>query len=203
MQTLLPGYARFRTQNWPEQRELFEQLAAKGQRPSALVIACSDSRCDPATVFDAGPGELFVVRNVANLVPPYEPDGNYHGTSAALEFGVCALAVPAIVVMGHAMCGGINALMNGVPDSCPDFIAPWISIAERARARVLACDDGIDLTRACEYEAVRLSLYNLLSFPWIKERVEQGKLKLHGSLFDIRTGILEILQADGSFVAAG
>lgn len=204
MQTLLPGYTRFRTQNWPEQRELFEQLAAKGQRPRALVIACCDSRCDPATVFDAGPGELFVVRNVANLVPPYEPDGHYHGTSAALEFGISALQIPTLVVMGHAMCGGINALMNGVPETCPDFIRPWISIAQKARARVLlACDDGTDRTKACEYEAVRLSLENLMTFPWVRERVEQGTLQLHGSLFDIRTGILELLQPDGSFAPAG
>ena len=202
MDDLLPGYTRFRAQQWPQQREIFEYLAAAGQRPRALVIACSDSRCDPAAVFDAGPGELFIVRNVANLVPPYAPDGDYHGTSAALEFAVCQLEVPQIVVMGHAMCGGINALMNGVPNSCPDFIAPWISIAAPARARVLACDDGTDPLRACEYETVRLSLENLRSFPWIAQRIAQGKLRLHGTLFDIRTGLLECLQPDGSFAPA-
>jgi carbonic anhydrase len=202
MDDLLPGYRRFRTQQWPHQREIFETLADHGQRPKALVIACSDSRCDPSAVFDAGPGELFVIRNVANLVPPYEPDKNYHGTSAALEFGVRALEVPRIVVMGHAMCGGINALMNGVPDSCPDFIAPWISIAAAAKKRVLACDDGTDPQRACEYEAVKLSLENLLTFPWIADRVRAGKLKLIGCLFDIRSGVLELLQPDGSFQPA-
>jgi len=167
-----------------------------------MVIACCDSRCDPAMVFDAGPGELFIIRNVANLIPPYSPDGTYHGTSAALEFGVCALQVRDIVVMGHAMCGGIAALMHGVPANCPDFIYPWISIAEPARDRVLKCDDGRDPVRACEYEAVRLSLENLLSFPWIADRVAEGQLALHGALFDIRTGVLEVLQEDGSFKAA-
>ncbi len=202
MDDLLTGYARFRTQQWPHQREIFEHLADAGQRPKALVIACSDSRCDPGAVFDAGPGEIFIIRNVANLVPPYAPDGAYHGTSAALEFAVRHLEVPKIVVMGHAMCGGIGALMRGVPQSCPDFIASWISIAAVARNRVLACDDGTDPVRACEYEAVRLSLENLATFPWIAERVAQGKLELYGTLFDIRTGVLERLQADGSFVAA-
>ena len=153
-------------------------------------------------MFDAGPGELFIVRNVANLVPPYAPDGAYHGTSAALEFAVQQLEVPQIVVMGHAMCGGINALMNGVPSNCPDFIGLWISIAEPARARVLACDDGTDPVRACEYEAVRLSLENLRRFPWVAERIAKGTLSLSGCLFDIRTGVLERLQDDGSFTAA-
>jgi len=124
MDDLLSGYARFRANQWPIQREIFEHLAERGQRPRAMVIACCDSRCDPGAVFDAGPGELFIIRNVANLIPPYEPDGTHHGTSAALEFGVRALEVPHIVVMGHAMCGGISALMNGVPESCPDFIQP-------------------------------------------------------------------------------
>jgi len=202
MDALLPGYARFRATEWPAQREVFKQLAVRGQRPRAMVIACCDSRCDPAMVFDAGPGELFIIRNVANLIPPYSPDGTYHGTSAALEFGVCALQVRDIVVMGHAMCGGIAALMHGVPANCPDFIYPWISIAEPARDRVLKCDDGRDPVRACEYEAVRLSLENLLSFPWIADRVAEGQLALHGALFDIRTGVLEVLQEDGSFKAA-
>ena len=201
MDDLLSGYARFRANQWPIQREIFEHLAERGQRPRAMVIACCDSRCDPGAVFDAGPGELFIIRNVANLIPPYEPDGTHHGTSAALEFGVRALEVPHIVVMGHAMCGGISALMNGVPESCPDFIQPWISIAETARARVLKCDDGTDPLRACEYEAVRLSVENLRSFPWIAEREVAGKLTLHGTLFDIRTGILEGLQKDGTFKA--
>jgi carbonic anhydrase len=203
MDSLLPGYARFRATQWPIQREVFEHLAERGQKPRALVIACSDSRCDPALVFDAGPGELFIVRNVANLVPPYAPDGEYHGTSAALEFGVRALEVPQIVVMGHAMCGGIAALMGGVPDTCPDFIRPWMSIADKARARVWSCDDGSDPVRACEYEAVRVSLENLRTFPWISEREAQGSLTLHGAFFDIRTGLLEQLRPDGNFTPIG
>ena len=110
MQHLLDGYARFRESAWPERRALFERLAAQGQRPRTMVIACSDSRVDPAMIFSAGPGELFVVRNVANLVPPYQPDGNYHGTSAALEFGVCNLEVQDLIVLGHGLCGGVQAL---------------------------------------------------------------------------------------------
>ena len=201
MDALLPGYTRFRATRWPAQREIFEQLAERGQRPRAIVIACCDSRCDPAAVFDAGPGELFVIRNVANLVPPYDPDGTHHGTSAALEFGVCSLEVPRIVVMGHAMCGGITALMNGVPATCGDFLQPWISIAEAARARVLQCDDGSDPLRACEYETVKLSIENLMGFPWVASRVARGTLALHGTLFDIRTGVLETLGEDGKFAA--
>src|SRR3954466_8889066 len=117
MQTLIDGYRRFRADAWPERRRLFETLAVEGQNPRALVIACADSRVDPAMIFDAAPGELFIVRNVANLVPPYAPDAAYHGTSAAIEFAVCLLEVQEIVVLGHANCGGVRALLEGVPDA--------------------------------------------------------------------------------------
>jgi carbonic anhydrase len=131
MDGLLEGYRRFRAEVWPRERERFEKLA-DGQQPETLVIACSDSRVDPAMVFGAAPGELFVVRNVAALVPPYEPDGGRHGVSAALEFGVRMLGVKRIVVMGHARCGGVQALLLGAPKQCRDFVEPWMSIAEPA-----------------------------------------------------------------------
>ena len=133
MQALIDGYRRFRANAWLERRRLFETLAVEGQAPRALVIACADSRVDPAMIFDAAPGELFIVRNVANLVPPYAPDAAYHGTSAAIEFAVCVLEVPDIVVLGHANCGGVRALLEGVPDGARDFVGPWISIAIEAR----------------------------------------------------------------------
>lgn len=199
MQHLLDGYARFRTSAWPGRRALFEHLAAQGQRPRTLVIACSDSRVDPAMIFDAGPGELFVVRNVANLVPPYQPDGRYHGTSAALEFGVRVLQVQHLVVLGHGRCGGIEALLRGAPDSAQDFVAPWMGIAAPARARALQCDTPEAQQQCCEYEAVKLSLANLMTFPWIAERVGNGALHLHGAWFAVHTGVLDLLQPDGSF----
>lgn len=200
MDTLLGGYRRFRDGAWPERRAVFERLAAQGQQPRTMVIACSDSRVDPAMIFDAGPGELFVVRNVANLVPPYQPDGQYHGTSAALEFGVCGLAVTDLIVMGHGLCGGVAALLS---DDAPpgDFVGPWINLAARARRRVLACD-APDRQLAGEHAVVRVSLENLASFPWIAERLADGRLRLHGMHFDVRSGVLALLQPDGTFAAA-
>ncbi|HUH09966.1 MAG TPA: carbonic anhydrase, partial [Brevundimonas sp.] len=124
---LLKGYHRFRQNRWPSERAEYEALATNGQKPHTLVVACSDSRADPALIFDTAPGELFVVRNVANLVPPYEPDGKLHGVSAALEFGVNVLKVQHVVVMGHASCGGVNAMRNGAPSNCQDFVAPWVA----------------------------------------------------------------------------
>ena len=163
-----------------------------------MLIACSDSRADPQMIFDARPGELFVARNVANLVPPYGPDSHHHGTSAALEFGVRVLKVEHIVVMGHAMCGGIHALLHGAPDEAGDFVAHWVNIAERAKLRALHFPPE-KRQDYCEHELVRLSLENLMTFPWVREPVAAGKLALHGCFFDIRSGILERLGDDGSF----
>jgi carbonic anhydrase len=201
MDELIEGYRRFRTTAWPGQRALFERLAEDGQRPLAMVIACTDSRVDPGMIFDAGPGEIFVVRNVANLVPPCVPDGSYHGTSAALEFGVLRLGVSHLIVLGHGPCGGIRALLEGAPAPPGDFIGPWMSIAEQARRRVLACAPA-ERQLAAEQEGVRLSLENLRTFPWIVERVADGRLRLHGAHFDIRTGVLAVLREDGVFAAA-
>jgi carbonic anhydrase len=201
LEDLFAGYQRFRAEVWPERRKLFEALARDGQSPRALVIACSDSRVDPAMVFNAAPGELFIVRNVANLVPPYKPDGDYHGTSAAIEFAVCVLEVPRIIVLGHAMCGGVRALLNGFPDGTRDFVQPWMTgIAAEARRRTLACTpvEAEEAQAQCELETVKLSLRNLLTFPFVAERITSGSLTLHGGSFDIRTGLWSRL-VDGQF----
>ncbi|MBU8537134.1 carbonic anhydrase [Falsiroseomonas tokyonensis] len=202
MQRLLDGYRRFRAETWPQERARFEELAARGQRPHTMVIACSDSRVDPAVIFGAGPGELFVVRNVANLVPPYAPDSDFHGTSAALEFGVRVLRVSELVVMGHAMCGGITALLHGAPPEARDFVPVWMGIAAEARRRVLECLPVEAAQEACELEAVRISLANLMTFPWLAEAVAEGRLALRGAHFGVATGRLMVMGADGAFAAA-
>ena len=199
MQRLFDGYRRFRQDRWPERRRLFESLADAGQQPRALVISCADSRVDPGMIFDAAPGELFVVRNVANLVPPYAPDGAYHGTSAALEFAVRVLQVPDIVVLGHALCGGVRAMLEGTPPEAGDFIAPWIGLAARARDRALALPDPAQRQLCCEHETILLSLDNLRTFPWIADRIAAGTLRLWGMHFDIRGGELSQPGPDGRF----
>ena len=198
MDELIEGYRRFRSDTWAPQRARFDQLSRSGQSPRTMLIACSDSRADPQMIFDAAPGELFVARNVANLMPPYGPDSKFHGTSAALEFGVRVLKVEHIAVMGHAMCGGIHALLHGAPEAASDFVGHWVNIAERAKLRALnvAPEHRQDF---CEHESVRLSLENLMTFPWVRERVEAGTLALHGCFFDIRSGILERIGDDGAF----
>ncbi len=195
---LLTGYRRFRDNRWPQERAEYEALAA-GQKPHTLVVACSDSRADPALIFDAAPGELFVVRNVANLVPPYQPDGQLHGVSAALEFGVRVLEVSRIVVMGHAFCGGVNAMINGAPDSCRDFVAPWV--AQAAPVVRLICESfpAEEADRLAEETVVRLSIENLRTFPWIAEREAAGQLTLSGLHFGIADGVLRALKGPGRF----
>jgi len=198
MDDLIAGYRRFRAGTWPQERNRFEELSRLGQNPRALVIACSDSRTDPQMVFNAAPGELFVVRNVANLVPPYGPDRQPHGVSSAVEFAVRALRVPDIIVMGHAMCGGIQALLQGTPPELSDFVGPWVRIAEPARQKAMQVP-AEQRHVFCEHESVRLSLANLMTFPWIKQAAEAGSLRLHGCYFGIRSGILEHLGPDGEF----
>ncbi len=199
MEQLIQGYHQFRATQWPERRAMFERLATRGQAPLTMVIACSDSRVDPTMIFNAQPGELFVLRNVANLVPPYQPDSAFHSTSAALEFAVRVLQVRNLIVMGHAMCGGIQVLLNETAAPAGDFLVPWMRIAEPARRRVQQRAPE-DPQAECERESVKLSLENLRSFPWIAERAESGTLKLGGAIFDIRSGLLQTLRPDGRFV---
>ena len=196
---LLNGYRRFREGHWPEAKAEYEALAAKGQKPHTLIIACSDSRADPALIFDAAPGELFVVRNVANLAPPYQPDGHLHGVSAALEFGVKVLEVSRIVVMGHAHCGGVAAMRTGAPASCADFVAPWVEQGVPAVRR--ACEDwpADQAEQVSEEAIVRLSIDNLRTFPWIAEREADGRLTLSGLHFGIADGVLRALTGKGRF----
>lgn len=197
MKTLFEGYERFRDSYWQQHKELYSTLAREGQSPSAMVIACADSRVAPEAIFDCAPGDIFVVRNVSALVPPYEPDGQKHSTSAALEFAVNALQVRSILVLGHSGCGGIRALMKGPTEGTHDFIDSWMEIAKTARQRV--CDSpetaGADFEAkcaACEHEAIRISISNLLTFPWIKERVLDGRLTLTGLHFNVESGNLQM-----------
>ena len=201
MDNLIAGHQRFRETTWPERRRLFETLAERGQSPRAAVLACIDSRVDPAMIFDAGPGEILTIRNVANLAPTYAPDGASHGTSAALEFAVCGLEVSELIVLGHGQCGGIRALLDDAPQTLGAFIGPWIRQADRARRRALECAPAERQLEA-EYEAIRLSLDNLMTFPWVAERVAAGTLTLHGAHFAVHTGVLAVLGADGRFTPA-
>ena len=190
---LIKGYHRFRQNRWPSERAEYEALATNGQKPHTLVVACSDSRADPALIFDTAPGELFVVRNVANLVPPYEPDGKLHGVSAALEFGVNVLQVKRIVVMGHAFCGGVNAMLKGSPANCQDFVAPWVEQAAPTVRRVVEEFPADQVERVAEETVVRLSIDNLRTFPWIAAREAAGDLVLSGLHFGIADGVLRAL----------
>jgi carbonic anhydrase len=171
------------------------------------VIACSDSRVDPAQIFDTSPGETFVVRNVANLVPPFEADGGRHGVSAALEFAVTQLEVPEIVVLGHGQCGGVKAALSrtfeGAAPGRGGFIAHWMDLLDEGRARVLAeHGDGPEAVRALELETVRVSIANLRTFPFVAEREASGMLTIHGAYFAIADGILHVMRPDGDFATA-
>ncbi len=195
MDRLIEGYRRFRAEVWPGERARYERLAERGQRPETMVIACSDSRVDPATVFSAVPGQLFTVRSVAGLVPPYGPDMGYHGTSAALEYGVRVLQVSHLVVLGHAQCGGVQAMLQGTAQAT-DFVAQWMAIAEPALRCVSETAHGEDVMSRCETEVLRLSLGNLLTFPWIAERVKAGTLQVQGFHFGIESGVLTQLEGE-------
>jgi carbonic anhydrase len=202
---LVAGFRRFQSAYYGERRELFERLAQQGQSPKIMVIACCDARVDPAIVTDCDPGDLFVVRNVANLVPPFEQGGGYHGTSAALEFAVRCLHVGHVIVMGHAHCGGIRALLGNIrfEGGAGQFITPWMSIAEAARREVATTHaaEGADArAAACEQAAVRISIRNLMTFPFVQEAVAAGCLQLHGWYFDLDGGeLLGCDPATGSF----
>ncbi|WP_035383281.1 carbonic anhydrase [Ferriphaselus sp. R-1] len=196
---LIEGFRRFREQHFAEDDALYRQLVTEGQTPKTLVVACCDSRVDPALVLDCAPGDLFVIRNVANLVPPAESRlGGRHGTSAALDYAVRTLKIEHIIVLGHAHCGGIRALFGSGGSEAPEsFINSWMRLAEDARASVLRDlpDAPVEVQlEACEQRAILGSLNNLMTFDWIRERVEAGSLTLHGWYFDIEHG--QLLQYD-------
>ena len=202
---LIEGYLRFRTNDWQRERERWSGLA-EGQSPKIMILSCADSRVEPAQIFDARPGEMFVVRNIAALAPPYETSPGYHGVSAALEFAVTQLKVREILVMGHGMCGGCSASLTGVFDDSRhghgQFIADWVSMLERARDKVRARHTELDRAAFLdmEQEAVKVSLANLRTFPWIAEREKAGDLKLHGAHFSIAEGRLYMLdEAEDNF----
>jgi carbonic anhydrase len=200
---LVKGFKQFQERYFGEERSLFASLNRE-QKPKTLVIGCSDSRVDPAILTGCAPGELFVVRNVANLVPPCEHDGAYHGVSAALEYAVCHLEVEHIIILGHSGCGGIRALLEGTPpEKSGEYIRKWVGIAEHARdtvMRQMAHKPAHTRAQACEQISILISLENLLTFHWLRERVEAGVLFLHGWYVDISTGNLFCyLPASGRF----
>jgi carbonic anhydrase len=198
---MLDGYRRFREGNWTLERQRWSELG-EGQSPRVMVIACSDSRVDPTQIFDTNPGEIFVVRNVAALVPPFETTPGRHGVSAALEFAVQFLKVEEILVMGHGLCGGCKAAlskqMDGAAHGEGGFIASWISMLDEAQIIVSNKygTSGEAAERAMELAAVKVSLANLRTFPCVKEKEENGTLTLHGSFFAISDGILHVLNED-------
>jgi carbonic anhydrase len=201
--TLLEGYRRFRSVSYAVERQRWERLAS-GQEPPVMVIGCCDSRVDPATIFDTSPGQMFVLRNVANLVPPYEEGGGLHGASAAIEFAVVDLQVRHILILGHGACGGVKAALAG--EDCGvsghSFIDGWVGILREARDRVLASGAG-DPQQALELEGIKTSLENLRSFPFVKKREDAGTLKLHGAFFAIAHGELHVLdEGSGTFERA-
>ena len=196
MNRLIEGYRQFRETAWPAERQRFETLAREGQSPETMVIACSDSRVAPERIFGAAPGELFVVRNVAGLVPPFEGDHGHHGTSAALEFAVRVLKVKRIAVLGHAQCGGIRVMLEGAPKEAKDFVEPWMELATPALMALPGDISGEAALHRCEEEVVKLSLANLLTFPWIRDAVEAGRLELQGFRFGIQSGVLTQLDGD-------
>ena len=194
MQRLIEGYRTFKRGRWEEERAHYEGLAHRGQRPEYLVVACSDSRADPATIFNARPGELFVVRNVAGIVPPFEPDTGYHGTSAAIAFAVLQLKVRHILVLGHAQCGGVAAALDGKLARDSPFLSSWIALLQPALRETATIADSALRHAAAERDCVRLSLKNLKTFPFVAERVAGKTVALHGARFGIADGKLELLE---------
>jgi carbonic anhydrase len=199
--SLIEGYKQFKLENF-EEADVFTDLVEHGQSPKVLMIACCDSRVDPAIVTGCKPGDVFVVRNVANLVPPFMTDPRHHGTSAALEFGVVHQKVTDIILFGHSHCGGIQALMNSPEDGTEsDFISAWMNIAKPAKQRVLTQHPNASLQEQahhCEKESLLISLNNLMTFPWIKERVAAKKLFLHAWYFNLSNGVIETYKSESS-----
>ena len=195
---LANGYRNFMSGRYASERDRYRALAREGQEPHTMVIACCDSRAAPETIFDAGPGELFVVRNVANLVPPYAPDDNYHGTSAALEFAVQSLKVSSVLVLGHGRCGGIRAALSpgATPLSPGDFIGRWMNMVAPAAETVSKIMTSSERQTALERISIRYSLANLRTFPCVKILESKGRLTLYGAWFDISTGELWVMNPE-------
>ena len=189
MERLIEGFKRFRADYFEEHRARFERLAGRRQHPRYAVVTCSDSRIDTTRIFDAVPGEIFLIRNIANLVPAYKPDEQQHSTSAAIEYAVRFLKVGQFVVLGHAGCGGIAALLDP-PKQDTDFVGSWLEIARPARERVLARSHSSpeERQRACELEALKSSLQNVLEFPWVAARIEDGSLQVDALYLDLERG---------------
>jgi carbonic anhydrase len=195
-QRLLDGYRSFRTQRLPIEQSRYHELSVRGQSPETMVIGCCDSRVSPEVIFDAGPGELFVMRNIANLVPVYQPDENAHGVSAALEYAVNVLRIKHIVVLGHAQCGGIRAFVDKIEPLSPgDFIGKWMAMFIKPGEVVeqRAHETMQDFVTRIEKAAVFRSLENLQTFPFVRARVESGELLLHGAYFGVAEGSLFVL----------
>ncbi|TNE36964.1 MAG: carbonic anhydrase [Alphaproteobacteria bacterium] len=198
---LTDGFRKFREIYFEKSPELFRETLRYGQNPQFAMVACSDSRVDPAIVFQTHPGDIFSIRNVAALVPPNEQQGHYHGTSAALEFAVTGLKVEHIVIMGHAHCGGVEAMVKRQEGEAVggQFLSHWTDLLIKARERALAEDDSLEgraLLRAAERQGVKLSLENLMTFPFVSEAVGKGRLQLHGWYLDIAEGQLEYYDTD-------
>src|SRR5437762_3173489 len=194
-QRLLEGYEAFRTGRLPAEQSRYGELAEHGQSPEIMVIGCCDSRVSPEVIFDARPGELFVVRNVANLVPPYAPDGTYHGVSAALEFAVGVLRVKHIVVLGHGQCGGVRAFAEAAtPVSPSDFIGRWMSLIAPAAERLgpRTAEPSAEYLRRLEQASILNALDNLLTFPRLRKLIEGGMVAYHGAYFAVATGELSV-----------
>ena len=193
---LLEGYKAFATQRLPTEQSRYRELSVKGQFPEVMVIGCCDSRVSPEVIFDVGPGELFVVRNIANLVPVYQPDGNAHGVSAALEYAVTVLKVKHIVVLGHAQCGGIRAFVDKIEPLTPgDFIGKWMQMFIKPGEVVEQRDHETmaQFVERIEKAAVFRSLENLMTFPFVRKAVENGQMQLHGAYFGVAEGSLFVL----------
>lgn len=181
LKKILSGYHLFRDKYATGDATVMQYLSHYGQEPDIMVVACCDSRVDPALILQCDPGDLFVVRNVANIVPPYEKDEMHHGTSAALEFGICFLKVKHLILLGHSQCGGVQALLNKKNSQQNDFISNWVSLIETPQAESHEQDDYAKL-------ALRKSYQNCLSFPWIREKISNQELQIHLWYFDIKTG---------------
>lgn len=194
MDHLIEGYRIYRATRWPELRALHRKLAEGGQSPKTLVIACADSRVDPATIFNAGPGDLFVVRNVANLAPPFEQGAGYHGVSAAIEFAVLQLNVDTILVLGHAQCGGVAAALSDRTRDPNSFLDRWIGLLDHAKSRVQGLPG--DPHDALEHESIRVTLENLATFPFVRRAIEERGLKLVGARYGVGDGSLELLDPE-------